>query len=297
MFKVILLGTGFPTPQPHRYGSSYLVQVDDEVLMFDCGPGATQRVAASSVQFRQIDCLFLTHHHFDHIADYPAFYLVRWDQGAGKVKPLQVFGPHGTERLSRLLFGPEGAFMPDFVSRTRHPASLQMYTLRGGELPRLPPEFCARDVQSGLVHTGRRYEVSAAPVIHFQPYLDSLAYRVDTPAGSVVITGDCGPCASVVRFAQGADIMVCCIAGSDKAADFSEVRQFSESFDMWHAMVDPAGAARIAEEAGVKKLVMVHLAECYNDPEVLAQAVATAQGIFSGQVVVGEDLMEITVSE
>ena len=91
--------------------------------------------------------------------------------------------------------------------------------------------------------------------------------------------------------------MVCCIAGSDKAADFSEVRQFSESFDMWHAMVDPAGAARIAEEAGVKKLVMVHLAECYNDPEVLAQAVATAQGIFSGQVVVGEDLMEITVSE
>jgi ribonuclease BN (tRNA processing enzyme) len=297
MLKVILLGTGFPTPQPHRFGSSYLVQIDDEVLMFDCGPGATQRVAASAVRLPQINYLFFTHHHFDHIADYPAFFLTRWDQGAGKAKSLQVFGPHGTERLTRLLFGPEGAFRPDITSRTRHPGSLHMYKLRGGIPPRLPPEFGARDIQSGLVHSGTNYEVSAVPVIHSQPYLDSLAYRVDSPEGSVVITGDTGTCASLVRLAQAADIMIHCVAGSDDVAHSSEMWHAADSPDLWHPMAGPSGAARMAAEARAEKLVLVHLAKCFNDPEVLTEAVSTVQGIFPGKVVVGEDLMEITLSE
>ena len=41
MAKIHLLGTGTPTPTPARFGSSYVIEVSGEYLMFDCGPAAS----------------------------------------------------------------------------------------------------------------------------------------------------------------------------------------------------------------------------------------------------------------
>ena len=49
MLKVTLLGTGSPEPRANRHGSAHLVQADGEYLLFDCGPGATQRLAATDI--------------------------------------------------------------------------------------------------------------------------------------------------------------------------------------------------------------------------------------------------------
>src|SRR5688572_25815410 len=210
MARLYILGAGTPTPTAQRFGSSYVVEVGDEHLMFDCGPATTHKLVQAGLRPTQIDYLFFTHHHFDHDIDYPCFLLCRWDQGAGQERQLQVFGPQLTEQVThRILDEHEGAFSHDWIARVNHPLSQQVYVNRGGTLPRQPPSVKVRDIGPGPVHAERDWRVSAAPAEHVQPYLDSLAYRLDSPEGSIVFTGDTQPCQSVVDLARGADLLVC----------------------------------------------------------------------------------------
>jgi ribonuclease Z len=84
MPKLTLLGTGTPTPLPHRAGSGYLVRLDREMLMVDCGPGCGRRLLEAGVSPTQITSLLLTHLHYDHCVDCGYLVLSRWDQGCGK---------------------------------------------------------------------------------------------------------------------------------------------------------------------------------------------------------------------
>ena len=204
-----MLGAGTPTPTPARFGSSYVVELNGQHLMFDCGPAATHKLVKAGLWPTQIDHLFFTHHHFDHDVDYPCFLLCRWDQGAGRENLLKVFGPTLTESITEKLIGESGAFAHDWKARVNHPVSQRVYVNRGGTLPRRPPEVEARDVGPGKVCSGTDWEVVAAPAEHVQPWLDSLAYRLESESGIIVFTGDTQPCDSVTELASGADTLLC----------------------------------------------------------------------------------------
>ena len=47
--KLTLLGTGTPSPLLHRAGSSYLLQLDNETLLFDCGPFCVRRLLEKGI--------------------------------------------------------------------------------------------------------------------------------------------------------------------------------------------------------------------------------------------------------
>src|SRR6185436_1262512 len=96
MAQVFILGAGTPTPTAERFGSSYVLQLGDEYLMFDCGPATTHKLVRAGLWPTRIGHLFFTHHHFDHDVDYPCFLLTRWDQCNGREKELEVFGPNHT---------------------------------------------------------------------------------------------------------------------------------------------------------------------------------------------------------
>ena len=78
-----LLGTGTPTPLSHRAGAGYLVTLDEQTLLFDCGPGSARRLLENGTPPREIGSLFLTHLHYDHCVDYGYIVLNHWDQGVG----------------------------------------------------------------------------------------------------------------------------------------------------------------------------------------------------------------------
>jgi len=69
--KVTLLGTGSPAPRMDRFGPSILVEAGNQKLLFDCGRGATQRIEQIKVPFAEVDALFLTHLHSDHVVGIP----------------------------------------------------------------------------------------------------------------------------------------------------------------------------------------------------------------------------------
>ena len=94
----------------------------------------------------RITDLFLTHLHYDHCVDYGYLVLTRWDQGAGKIPDLAVYGPAQPRRMTDLLFGEGGVFGPDLEARTQHPGSEFIYEMRGGILPRRRPEPSVTEV-------------------------------------------------------------------------------------------------------------------------------------------------------
>ena len=283
-----ILGAGTPTPTPTRFGSAYVVDVDGSKLMFDCGPAATHKLVQSGLHPTEIDDLFFTHHHFDHDIDYPCFLLCRWDQSIGKENVLNVYGPTLTERITHgVLDAEEGIFAHDWKARVQHPLSLNTYESRGGKLPRRPPVVNARDIGPGTVATAKKWEVSAAPADHVQPYLDSLAYRLDVRGGkSFVFTGDTEPCESVVELAHGADVMLCMCWDEQELMDAD-----GEAL----GQCGTTGAGRMAEAAGVGTLVLVHMGPHIAQPAATTKGIVDIRKVYSGRVVYSEELMKLDI--
>ena len=284
MAEIYVLGGGTPTPTADRFGSSYVLKVGDEYLMFDCGPAATHKLVKVGLFPTEINHLFFTHHHFDHDIDYPCFLLCRWDQSIGKEKQLKVFGPSLTEKITEGIIGPEGLFAHDWNARVNHPLSQRVFVNRGGTLPRNPPSVDAKDVEPGLVSSGSDWQVTSALAEHVQPWLDSLAYRVDTSQGSVVFTGDTQPCQTVTDLAKGADIMLCMCWDDQEVMEQNGEAQ---------GQCGTVGAARMAQEAGVGKLVLVHIGPHLSGHGPMEKGIGDIRRIYDGQVIFSEELMRI----
>jgi ribonuclease BN (tRNA processing enzyme) len=231
-----------------------------------------------------VDYLFFTHHHFDHDVDYPCFLLCRWDQSVGKENQLQVYGPTLTETITERILGEHGAFVHDWKARVNSPLSQRVHVNRGGTLPRKPPSVLAKDIGPGLVHEGREWRVTAAPAEHVQPFLDSLAYRLEGPEGSVVFTGDTQPCASVVNLARNADMMLCMCWDDQERMD---------AMGETGGQCGTLGAARMAEEAGVKRLVLVHIGPHLARHGPMEKGIGDVRKIYSGEIVFADELMSL----
>ena len=283
-----ILGAGGPHPTPSRFGSAFVLDVDGDKLMLDCGPAATHKLVKVGLFPTQIDNLFFTHHHFDHDIDYPCFLLCRWDQSIGKENTLGVYGPAPTERLTHgILDEEEGVFAHDWYARVHFPISQNVYVNRGGTLPRRPPVVYSRDVGPGIVKTADKWEVTAAPAIHVQPFLDSLAYRVDTASGkSIVFTGDTEPCDPVIDLAQNADMLLC-MCGNDEAT--------LEERGLNYGQTGTLSAARMAQEAKVKTLVLIHMGHHITQHGPLEKALGDIREHYSGRVIFSEELMKLDV--
>ena len=137
--RIRLLGTGTPTPSLRRMCSGYLVEIGEDVIVFDHGFGAHHRLLELGVPPTRVTHFFCSHLHYDHMGDYPRLLLTRWDQGAGKIPELKVYGPPPLKRMTDLLFSEEGAFAPDIRARIEHPGSIDMLVARGGTPPRKWP--------------------------------------------------------------------------------------------------------------------------------------------------------------
>jgi ribonuclease BN (tRNA processing enzyme) len=146
----------------------------------------------------------------------------------------------------------------------------------------------------GVVMQDGAMKVTSAVVSH--PLVkDAYAYRFDAPDRSIVISGDTTRSANLVKLAEGADVLVHealypeaidrIVARVPNAATLK--KHILES----HTTAEDCG--RIAAEAGVKTLVLSHLAP--SDPSLVTEAMwaDAARRHFSGRVVVGRDLMEL----
>lgn len=282
--RIRLLGTGTPTPSLRRMSSGYLVETGSRKILFDFGPGAYHRLLEAGVKPVQITDVFFTHLHYDHCLDYVRLVMTRWDQGAGRIPELNVYGPSHTARLTELIVGEDGIFGPDLAARTELPMSQAVYVARGGTLPRAKPRPVVRELKSGDTVSTNDFVVKVHSVIHAQPILECFGYRLEAEGASFAYSGDAGPCKAMEELARNADVMVhMChfISGTALNAEF-------EKRNGGHLEV-----ARLAQAAGVRNLVASHITEQMDVPGVRERLIREMAEVYRGNLFFGEDLMEI----
>jgi len=274
-----LIGAGTPTPTASRFGTCYIVQIVNDYLMFDCGPAATHKLVKAGLFPTQIDNLFFTHHHYDHNADYPCFLLTRWNHHNGHENVLRVRGPSPTEQMTRQLIGAGGVFCDDVAARIHNPGSQAVHVERGGTLPRPGPTFDVSDIEPGAVIEGNGWRVTTSYAEHAQPWLQCIAYRLDSDEGSIVITGDASPSEPMSELSSQADTLVV------------NVWDHQSNMGAHLGIAGTIEAATMAQEAGAKRLIVAHTLANLTKPGSKERGIADMAQVFDGEIVFGEELM------
>ncbi len=280
MVKVTLLGTGVPTPNPERMGSCVVVQINGSPIVFDCGRGVVTQLVRAGIDSAEVEHVFLTHHHFDHTIGLPDLLLGSWI--VGRDTPVRVFGPAGTTAFVESILE---AFKIDIESRK---ATRQG---RAGSVSKL--DVVATDFVDGLIFETADWKVRAVRVEHIP---GAVGFRIDTSDRSVVFSGDTKPSKALVELAHGADLLIHEVFYSPEfeatGAPYGRKKQFVNPD--WINRVrhtKPHEVGKVANEAGVKKIVLTHLWS-NQDQDELKEIVAKD---FSGEIFIGHDLLSIEV--
>lgn len=276
--RVIMLGTGAALVDPDRNHSSILITVRERNYLFDCGHGATHQLVRAGVDPVSVDVVFLSHLHFDHIADFPYFMLSTWI--FGRQAAPTVIGPPATDHFVRHLFA-EGAFAKDIEARAQYP-------LRQQNLHVLTPEI--RECKPGLVYEDDRVQVRACYVEHIPREISPcFALRMDTAEGrSVVFSGDTAPCDRLVALAQDCDLLIHECTFPQAAIDFRS----TAGIGTW-AHTSPRDLGKIAVATRAKALVATHFGHFDTTNPVLKKHLARHMPIER----VGPDFMEEVVAD
>jgi ribonuclease Z len=281
-FRVTLLGTGVPTPRADRFGPSTLIEAGSRKLLIDAGRGTTIRLNQIGVPMGEIDALLLTHYHSDHTSGIPDLWLTGWLQShfARRTTPFHVIGPTGAQTL---MSGLEMAYRRDIEIRIAD--------------EQLPPEGVAVVVdefnQDGVVFDQDGVRVLAFEVDHGAAITPAYGYRVEYDGRVVVISGDTRYNENVIRYGEGADLLI-----HEVAIVRPELISvpFIQRIMAHHTTAREAGM--VFSRTRPKLAAFTHLVFLASEtvpPASVADVVAEARQSYSGPLEVGEDLMSFLI--
>lgn len=252
---VFFCGTGSPLPSLKRAQNCTAVIAGGRYYLVDSGTGSWENIQRAGFPGERLGAIFLTHFHSDHIGDIGEADLGSWV--AGRPTPLDVFGAQG---VSSVVEGLNEEFALDHRYRTAHHGKGIAAPRTAGVAAR---EFS--DASSIVVFEDRGLTVTAFPVKH-DPVKPAVGYRFDYNGRSVVISGDTAYSESLIEAAKGADVLVHeaqanhMVAKMKSAAERVGNPRLAKIFsDIPTYHTSPVDAARAANEAGVKLLVLSHL--------------------------------------
>lgn len=251
--EITIVGSGTVAPRLERRQSCVVVEAGGEMLVFDLGAGAVNGMVAAGLDPFATERVFFTHFHPDHTVDAAnLLFAMNYGTDEPRTRPLQVTGPEPFEGFWSSILEVWGEWM------------VVGYPIQTRELP----HTCDSPLElDGCVLTW-------APAVH-RP--ESIAYRLDGESGSLVYTGDTEYSTSVVDLARGAHtLLIECSTPDDAPVP---------------GHLTPGGAARMARESGVKRVVLTHLYPAVDDGR-LPEAVEKG---FDGEVLVAHDGLRLRV--
>jgi len=264
---VQVLGSNGPALNSERASASYLLWIGPQAKMLvDLGGGSHLRYAQSKAKFADLSLVAVSHLHPDHISDLPSFL---WSTRNSRGGSLAIAGPSGNDVAPGFSV---------FLDRLFDPKTGAFQVL--GPIMKAPPgesgvihldvrEIDVRKTEPSPVFDSDGMTVSAFHIPHGN--LPALAYRVQTRGVSVVFSSDQnGTDPKFVDFAKGANVLIMHLATNMEGNPL-------------HA--SPAVVGRIAQAAGVGRLIVSHLGPFDLDP-----AIAELKASYKGPLTIGADL-------
>jgi ribonuclease Z len=283
--NVTLLGTGDPIPRLDRFGPATLVEAGGHQMLFDAGRGAAQRLGQLGIALGDIDELFITHFHHDHLNGLTDVWMTSWlpNPFGRRSMPLRVWGPTGTERI---LDGFRQAMDPNIQIR-----------IIDEQLPPAGAEFDVTEFSNnGIVFDEDGIVVTAFAVDHGEYIKPSYGYRIDYAGHSVVISGDTKFDENLIEISEGVDVLIHEVAAAnDQILDFDQRMQLILDH---HTTPEEAGI--VFERAAPKLAVYTHyvLLSAPNAPEVTVERVIErTRTTYSGPLQAGDDLMRFEIGD
>jgi len=259
--QLTIVGCSGSVSGPSSSASAYLVQAPHRgrvfSLLLDLGPGAFGALW-SILDPREVDAIGLSHLHPDHCLDVCAFYV------AGRYSPTAPWP-------RRPLLGPVGT-----AARLARAYEVTAHEPGAG----LAEQFDFQDWAPE--QTVGPFRLRTARVAH---PVEAYAIRVDEAGpggGSLVYSGDTGPCSALVDLARGTDLLLA-------EAAFDDVAGNPPGLHLSGRQAAEAGAA-----AGVGAVVLTHIPPWHDPDRILANATPHFPGPVQlaqprGQWTVGED--------
>lgn len=283
-------GTGASSPSARRGLSATLIRAGGDRLLVDCGEG-TQRQLVRSVGLPEIDTVLLTHLHADHWFGLPG--MLKTFDLRDRDKPLEIFGPIGTRAMLDRVSAVHGKLgyrveveeldvdeslrfdgyrVQTFATRHRGPSIGFVFV---------------EDDRPGRFDADQAIALGIQPGPEFGQLQRGEAVRGVEPSQvmgetrrgrRIVITGDTRPGDATVVAASGADLLI--HEGTFASVDRDRAAETAHSTGVQ--------AAQVAADAGVKLLVITHVAARVHGGELEREA----REVF-GNTVVARDFDEV----
>ncbi|MFE0457656.1 ribonuclease Z [Kitasatospora sp. NPDC058965] len=296
--ELVVLGTASQVPTRHRNHNGYLLRWDGEGYLFDPGEGTQRQMLLAGVSATDLNRIFITHFHGDHSLGLAGvIQRINLDRVP---HPVHVHYPaSGQEYFDRLRHATAFHETAELVpAPIRGPVSLVLglpFTMKAVALSHPVDSYGYQLIEPGqrrmlpekLAEFGLSGRIVGELQRHAAVELDGRVITLEEV--SEVYWGqrfafvmDTRMCEGVEKLADGADLLVI------EATFLESERALAEE----HGHLTAAQAAKVAQAAGVRTLVLTHFSQRYPD---LAGHEAEARKHFDGELVLAQDLTRIQV--
>lgn len=261
MVNVTFLGTGNAFSAGKRTNVCLLIEAPEFCMLVETGPMVLEQLSRVGLRAIDVERLFVTHAHGDHVLGFPMLALNR----LGATTPLHIYAGLNTIASLRIL-----------STLAFSSLSTDHLNLRWHEISQEGPD-----------------EVEPSPGVKirtilpdYPPGVPTLAARWEFDDGpSVTFITDTRPGQPSVELAGDSDLLI-------HEASFSAILEpEANPYEHYHSTAQQAG--EIAREAGCKRLALVHLgAESGDQPDILVEEARAGTDL---EVIVPEDGDQIRV--
>ena len=271
-----LLGTGCPKVDYKRFGPANLISTSKTKILVDCGSGVTQRLNKLNINTANIDALFLTHLHSDHVIDLYQLIISSWH--SYRNKKWRIFGPKGTK-----------IFVKKLMNTWKMERSQRIkYEKRSSTK--------AFEIQVEEFRDNGRFKINDLLIQYFsvdhKPVKYAYGFNFVKKNKKITISGDTKPCENLIKHAQLADVLLHEVYVEGEIMPISKMRteQTLHNVKSYHTPSSIVG--KIAKISRCKKLVLTHFVPTRFNEKKLKNVVKKDYG---KNPIIGKDLMKIKI--
>ncbi|MCP4725074.1 MAG: ribonuclease Z [bacterium] len=226
-----VLGSGTFQPTMQRGCSGYLIEIQNSNILFDCGPGTLRQLAKAGKQAKDIDYIFFSHMHPDHICDLIPVLFAKKHSEKDEHKKLRLFGPPGFQEFLLGWIDPFSKWIEGY------------------------PLFCdINEYDESQIHTDN-WKFACLPVLHSD---NSYGLKITENSNlDLAYSGDADYCSNLVELCSNVHsaILECSFLDSNKVKGH----------------LSPADIIRIAVESNCRNIILSHIFPETDFPDLIEE--------------------------